>query len=119
VDLFHFRQRARILKGVPADCDRNIIAAMLAFEAHLLAHPPHRGMVEQHRLDHGLEEVYKVVLPADMSQFVGQERSNLGLVQARECSDGQKNIRPEPADRGWNPDHGGCTQANGRGNTES
>ena len=49
--------------------DRQIVAAVLPFEAHLMTQPPHGGVKEQHRLNDPLQQVRPMVVPPDVGQI--------------------------------------------------
>ena len=56
-------------------------------------------MVEQQRLDHGLEQVHQVVVTADVGQLVRQDRLDLRRPEAGHGARRQEHDGSEPADR--------------------
>ena len=62
-------QGPRHHQAVATGVGGEVVAAVLAQLAHLVAQPPHRGVVEQQRLDHDLEKVDQAITAPDMGQL--------------------------------------------------
>src|SRR5207245_8462687 len=78
-----------------------IVAAVLAFGANPLAHPPDGRVIEQQRFDGDLEEIYEAIQPANVRQLMHDHRFDLLLAHAGQRPHGQQNYRPEPSQIGW------------------
>ncbi len=70
-------ERAGVAHRVAAGGHREVVAAVLALDAHAVRHPPHGGVVEEQRLGRGLQQVHQVVVAADVRQLVGQDQLEL------------------------------------------
>ena len=79
---FHQRERARVIDGVAANSNRFVVAAVLAFGANALAHPPNRGVIEQQRLHANLEKIHKAIQPANVRKLMRDDRFDLFFAQS-------------------------------------
>ena len=66
--------------------DRQVVAAILAFLAHLFRHPPNRRVVEQDCLYERLTYTYEIVVSLYMSQLMGKDGFNLDRRQSCQAS---------------------------------
>jgi hypothetical protein len=101
---FERGERFRVGDGVAAHAHRHFIAAVLALGANPLREPPHRGVIEEQRLGDGLQQVDKVVVTADVRQFVRENRFHLRRRQRGHRGNRQQNRRTQPADDGRHVD---------------
>ena len=87
----------RVSQRVALNGNSKIVAAMLSFETHLLRNPPDGWMVEEQSFDGCLQQVHKIVVPPDVSQFVSQ--NGFELLRRKPCQSAgrQKNYRPKPS----------------------
>jgi len=74
---FEVRERVRVRDGIAAEADGKIVAAVLALDPDPARDPPHRRVVEEQRLDDGLEQVHQVIVPADVRKFMRENRLEL------------------------------------------
>jgi hypothetical protein len=98
--LLELHQRLGVRQRVARGAHREIVAAQLALLAHPPRHPPHRGMIEEQRLDRALQQVDQVVVAADVRQLVGQDRLDLGRAQAAQHAGRKQDHGTQPAERG-------------------
>jgi hypothetical protein len=96
---FESLERTRIECAVSHDLDGDVITAILALDPHTSRHPPHRRVKEQDRLDRGLHHVDDVVPPADVGEFVSDDRFKLLRRESAESGDGEEHDRPNEAER--------------------
>src|ERR1041384_491069 len=87
-----------ISQYVAARRDSSVIAAMLALLSRLRRNPPNRGMIEKQGLDAGLHEIDEIIVPANVSELVGEQRFPLCSAESSERARGQKDHRPQPTD---------------------
>ena len=79
---------------------------MLTLGTDTSGDPPDGRVIEQQRLDDGLQEVDDVVVTPDMCQLVRDERFDLRRRQAGERGGRQQDNRLHPADHHRNGDRG-------------
>ena len=79
---------------------------MLALRAHVIGHQPDGRVIEEQRLDDGLQEIHEVVVTTDMRELVRDERLDLRRRQARDRGRRQQHDRLQPADHHGHDDHG-------------
>jgi len=118
-DLFHFYERVRVFDGVTAQGYGNIVAAMFPLVTDLAANPPNGRMVEQQRLDGGLDETNEIVVAADMRKLIGEEGADLRFGESSESSDREKDIRTQPADNSGNFSEACGVEADSSGDAEA
>ena len=75
-------QRAGVGDRIAAQADREIVAAVLALDADAARQPPHRGVIEEQRLDQRLQQVDEIVVAADVRELVREDRFELLRRQA-------------------------------------
>ena len=97
-------QGSRVRHRIAAQVHRQIVAAVFALDPDSARHPPHRGVVEQHRLDQRLQQVHQRVVATDVREFVRQDRFELLRRQSAEHARRQKHDGLEKADDGRNID---------------
>ena len=83
-------ERARIADRVPAEGNRDVVAAVLAFDAEAVGQPPHGRVEEEDGLDGRLDQVDRVVVPAHVRQLVGQDGAQLLGAETRDGGDGNE-----------------------------
>src|SRR2546429_5685529 len=98
---------------VAAHGDGEIVAAVLAFFAHLLRHPPHRRVVEQQGLDHRLDEVDEIVVSPHVGQLVREQRVELQRGESRQRACRKEDHRAQPPHDGGHLHHGRLQHAHG------
>ena len=76
-EFFHGGEGASVGEAVAAGGDGQVVATAFSFLADAAGDPPDGRMIEEQRLDRRLDQVYQIVVPADVSQFVGQQRFEL------------------------------------------
>jgi hypothetical protein len=99
-DRHQFRQRRHIQKAIAAYFDRKIVAAVLAFFPHLRRYPPHRGVIEQQRFNHGLQKINQVVVTTDVRELVGEDRLQLFRREAGKGRGREQHHRFYPTNQG-------------------
>src|SRR5262249_47762234 len=65
-----FSERAGINQSVAADLNRDIVAAMFSLLAYLSRQAPDRRVIKKKYLDRRLQQVYQVIISADVRKFV-------------------------------------------------
>jgi hypothetical protein len=93
-------QSARIGKSITAAAHREIVTAQLALIANPIGDQPHHRVVEKKCFHDHLQDVHKVVITADMRQFMGEQGFQLPGCQPHSNGCRQKNDRTNPADDG-------------------
>ena len=87
---FHVGQRSRVEQRIAAGQHREIVAAVFAFDADDVRHPPHRRVIEEEALDGRLHEIDQIVVTPDVCELVRDDRFDLARRQAGECRDRQE-----------------------------
>ena len=84
----HAHQRRGIVKPPAAQPHRQVVAAMLAFDADPPRNPPDRRMKKQQRFDDALQNVDQMIAPAQMRVTPGYlEAMGIELIQGRYFDD--------------------------------
>ena len=96
--LFQRGQGLRIDQTISAKFDGDFVAANFPFRPHAARNPPHGRMVEEQCLQHVLQEIYQIIVTADVRQLVGQNGLQVRGRQARQGRRRQEDERPQPAD---------------------
>ena len=92
------RERAGIPQGVPAETHRNVVAAVLALDTQRVREPPHRGVVEEHRLQDRLDKVHQVIVSPHVRELVGQDCTELRGCEAGHQADRNEDHGSQPSD---------------------
>jgi len=75
-----FGQSAGVRENVACYGNRNIVAAKLPLGSDVSRDPPDRGMIEQQSLGNALHDVYQIIVPADMCQFMREHSRQTRLI---------------------------------------
>ncbi len=115
--LFDVDQGTRIDHAIATELGGEIVAAVLSFDANLAGNPPDRGVIEEQRVDGGLQQIDEVIVAADMGQFVRQQSFQGAPVEAGERCGGHEDYRAQPSDHAGSLGHAmdGETHRDGHG----
>ena len=92
------RKGSGVVERAAADGGGQIVAAVFALGADVARDPPDGGMIEEARFDDILQEIHQIVVPADVSQLVGQDRFELVRRQPGKQAGRHQHDGPQPAD---------------------
>src|SRR4030095_11980152 len=96
-----------IRHSIAAGLDHHVVAAVLAFDSNLPRAPPDRRMVEEKRFDERLQHVDEVIMPAHMSELVGENGSEVRRSQTGNHTRRKQDDRSQATDDGRHADESG------------
>jgi NAD(P)H-dependent flavin oxidoreductase YrpB (nitropropane dioxygenase family) len=86
---------------VGVDAHGQVVATVFPFTANAVRQPPHRGVIEEDRLDAPLQHIHDEVVATDVRQLVREHGQQMLLAETGECRERQQHDRPQPADDDW------------------
>jgi hypothetical protein len=103
---------ARVDEHVARRADGEVVAGVLALDAHAPGQPPHRRVIKEQGLGHALQEVAEVIVAAYVRQFVREESFELRRAQTRQSRRGHEDDGAQAPDDGRHFDERRLAQAN-------
>jgi len=95
--LLQHGESLRVVERIAANGNRDVVAAVLAFNSNPFRHPPDRGMIKQHRFGERLEHVDEIVVAPNVGELVRENRLHLRWCQGGQRRNGKQNRRAQPA----------------------
>ena len=93
--------------AVPGHAHRRVVAGVFAFQSHAVADPPNGWMEKEEGFHGSLKQAQQKVAPADMGEFVGEDKIQLPRRESGKSGGGKQQHRTQYAS------HGGRHQAVG------